>query len=96
MVLFLRHVRAFQNLRQSVTPKCRLVNPTRRARWGKVLTPGKMKKCVLVRPELVAQVEFLEGTDEEHLRHLKSAGLRDVNDARSVVEEQLAEDSTER
>jgi ATP-dependent DNA ligase len=28
-----------------------------------------MEKCVWVRPELVARIEFLEWTDGHHLRH---------------------------
>jgi hypothetical protein len=30
--------------------------------WGDELTAEKMKKCVWLRPEAVAQVEFLEWT----------------------------------
>jgi len=44
-----------------------------------------MNKCVWVRPELVAWVKFLEWTDSDHLRHSKFAGLREDEDARSVV-----------
>jgi DNA ligase D-like protein (predicted ligase) len=84
--------RAFEKLRPLVTPKCPFVNlpETRKARWGEALTAEKMKKCVWVRPEIVAQIEFLEWTDADHLRHSKFAGLRDDKDARSVVKEQLA------
>jgi len=46
-----------------------------------------MKKCVWVRPELVAQIEFLEWTDSDHLRHSKFAGLREDKDAKSVAKE---------
>jgi hypothetical protein len=31
-----------------------------RARWGEAMTADKMKECVWVRPELVAQIDFLE------------------------------------
>ena len=51
------------------------------------LTAEKMKKCVWVRPELVARIEFLEWTDADHLRHSKFAGLRDDKDSRNVVKE---------
>jgi ATP-dependent DNA ligase len=59
--------RAFEKLRPLVTPECPFVNlpETRKARWGEALTAEKMKKCVWVRPEVVAQVEFLEWTDAE-------------------------------
>ena len=72
-----------------VTPEFPFVNlpETRKARWGEALTAEKMKKCVWVRPELVAQIEFLEWTDADHLRHSKFAGLRDDKDPRTVVKE---------
>ena len=81
--------RAFEKLRPLVTPKCPFVNlpETRKARWGEALTAEKMKKCIWVRPEIVAQVEFLEWTDADHLRHSKFAGLRDDKSAREVVKE---------
>jgi DNA ligase D-like protein (predicted ligase) len=81
--------RAFEKLRPLVTPKCPFVNlpETRKARWGEALTAEKMKKCIWVRPDIVAQVEFLEWTDADHLRHSKFAGLRDDKSAREVVKE---------
>jgi bifunctional non-homologous end joining protein LigD len=48
-----------------------------------------MKKCVWVRPELVAQIEFLEWTESDHLRHSKFAGLRDDKNPRSVIKEEI-------
>jgi bifunctional non-homologous end joining protein LigD len=47
-----------------------------------------MKKPVWLKPEVVAQIEFLEWTDANHLRHSKFVGLRDDKDARGVVKEQ--------
>jgi DNA ligase D-like protein (predicted ligase) len=81
--------RVFDKLRPLLTSKCPFLNlpETYKARWGEALTAEKMKKCVWVRPELVAQIEFLEWTDGEHLRHSKFAGLRDDKDARTVVRE---------
>ncbi len=35
------------------------------------LTAEEMKKCVWVKPQLVAQIEFLEWTEADHLRHSK-------------------------
>jgi bifunctional non-homologous end joining protein LigD len=46
-----------------------------------------MKKCVWVKPEIVARLEYLEWTDADHLRHSKFVGLRDDKDARNVVKE---------
>jgi DNA ligase D-like protein (predicted ligase) len=58
------------------------------SKWGENLTAEKMKECVWLRPEAVAQIEFLEWTDGNRLRHSKFAGLREDKDARSVVKEQ--------
>jgi len=58
------------------------------ARWGLALDTEKMKKCVWVRPQVVAQVSFLEWTDADHLRHAKFTGLREDKAARDVVKEQ--------
>src|SRR5262249_20794478 len=59
----------------------------RKAKWGEALTAEKMKKCVWVRPELLAQIEFLEWTDADHLRHSKFARLRDDKNPRQVRKE---------
>jgi ATP-dependent DNA ligase len=42
-----------------------------------------------VRPEVVAQIEFLEWT-ADHLRHSKFIGLRDDKEAREAVKEARA------
>jgi bifunctional non-homologous end joining protein LigD len=52
------------------------------------LTKEEMKKCVWVRPELVAQVEFAEWTRDGDLRHSTFVGLRDDKDPRDVVREE--------
>jgi DNA ligase D-like protein (predicted ligase) len=85
--------RVFEKLKALVVPNCPFVNlpETRKARWGEALTAEMMKKCVWVRPEVVAQLEFLEWTDVDHLRHSKFVGLRDDKDPRSVVKEPLGE-----
>ena len=74
-------------------PNCPFVNlpETWQSRWGEGLTADGMEKCVWVRPKLVAQIEFLEWTEGDHLRHAKFAGLRDDRDARSVVKERARE-----
>jgi DNA ligase D-like protein (predicted ligase) len=83
--------RLFEKLRPLVTRECPFANlpETRKARWGEALTAEKMEKCLWVRPELVAQIEFLEWTDADHLRHSKFVGLRDDKDPRKVVKEQV-------
>jgi bifunctional non-homologous end joining protein LigD len=50
-----------------------------------------MKKCVWVRPEVVAWIEYLECTDGDHLRHAKFDGFREDKDARAVVKEHAGE-----
>jgi ATP-dependent DNA ligase len=57
---------------------------TGKSRWGDPMDVEKMKKCVWVRPEVVAQVDFLEWTDRDHLRHSKFVGLREDKETRLV------------
>jgi ATP-dependent DNA ligase len=81
--------RVFEKLKPLTISNCPFVNlpETRKARWGEALTAEKMKKRVWVRPEVVAQVEFLEWTDADHLRHSKFVGLREHKDPHKVVKE---------
>lgn len=83
----------FEKLRSLVIPECPFVNlpEKHRSRWGEGLTAEDMNKCVWTQPELVAQIEFLEWTESDHLRHSKFAGLREDKDPRSVVKEQTTE-----
>ncbi len=80
----------FEKLRSLVKPECPFANlpESHRSRWGEGLTAEDMKKCVWLRPELVAQIEFLEWTESHHLRHSKFVGLREDKDASGVVKEQ--------
>jgi len=80
----------FEKLRPLVKPECPFANlpETHRSRWGEGLTAEDMKKCVWLRPELLAQIEFLEWTESNHLRHSKFVGLHGDKDASSVVKEQ--------
>jgi len=79
----------FARLKPLVIPKCPFANlPERhKGRWGEGLTAADMGKCVWVRPQLVARIEFLEWTPSDHLRHAKFAGLREDKDARTVIKE---------
>src|SRR5438552_8069135 len=83
----------FLKLKHLVTPSCPFVNlpETRRSRFGEELNAEKMKKAIWLRPESVAQVEFLEWTEGNRLRHSKFVGLREDKDARRVVKEQAGE-----
>lgn len=71
------------------TTRCPFVNlPEKQAgRWGQGFTAEKMKECVWLRPEMLAQIEFLEWTGADHLRHTKFIALRDDKDPRKVVRE---------
>lgn len=60
---------------------------TRKSRFGEELNAEKMKKAVWVKPEIVAQIEFLEWTEADRLRHSKFARLREDKRARDVVKE---------
>lgn len=57
---------------------------------GEGLTAEDKRKCVWVRPELVAQIEFPEWTDLDHLRHA-FAGLREDKDPKTVTKEHAGE-----
>jgi hypothetical protein len=52
-----------------------------------------MKKCVWVRPALVARIEFLEWPERDHLRHSKFVGCATTRIPRSVVKEHSGERS---
>jgi DNA ligase D-like protein (predicted ligase) len=79
----------FSKLKDFVTPTCPFVNlpETRRSRFGEELNAEKMKKAVWLRPEAVAQIEFLEWTGGDRLRHSKFVRLREDKDPRTVVRE---------
>src|SRR6202008_3874150 len=83
----------FSKLKHLATPRCPFVNlpETRRSRFGEELNAEKMKKAVWLRPEAVAQIEFLEWTKGDRLRHSKFVGLREDKDPRSVIKERGGE-----
>jgi DNA ligase D-like protein (predicted ligase) len=69
----------FSKLKHLVTPTCPFVNlpDTKKSRFGEELNAEKMKKAVWLKPEVVAQIEFLEWTDADRLRHSKFVDLRE-------------------
>src|SRR3984893_13042834 len=79
----------FEKIRTLVSPTMPFVNmpDTHKSRWGDELTAEKMKKCVWLRPEAVVQVEFLEWTGANRLRHSKFVALRDDKNPRTIVKE---------
>jgi DNA ligase D-like protein (predicted ligase) len=83
----------FQKLRGLVSSKMPFVNlPDKHpSRWGESLTAEKMKQCIWLRPEMVAQIEFVEWTEADRLRHSKFVRLRDDKDPQKVVREHAGE-----
>lgn len=79
----------FKHLSSRQTGTCPFVNLPQRdkGRWGEGLTAEKMAECRWLEPELVAQIEFAEWTDGDHLRHSKFVSLRDDKDPRDVRRE---------
>lgn len=71
------------------TEKCPFANlPEKKAgRWGAGLTAAKMEECRWIRPQLVAQFEFVEWTADGHLRHSRFIALRDDKRAQDVKRE---------
>ncbi len=81
--------RLFRQLRSLEIADCPFVNlpEARSGRWGEGLTQAKMAQCRWVKPALVAQIEFLEWTPDNHLRHPRFAGLREDKHALDVTRE---------
>ncbi len=70
-------------------PDCPFANlpEARSGRWGVGLTKEKMADCRWLKPVLVGQFEFVEWTDDNHLRHTKFVALREDKSARDVKRE---------
>ena len=47
-----------------------------------------MKKAIWLRPEAVAQIEFLEWTEADRLRHSRFVALGEDKNPRSVIKEE--------
>ena len=79
----------FERIRHLASLTMPFVNlpDTHKSRWGDELTAEKMKECIWLRPEAVAQSGFLEWTAGDRLRHSKFVGLREDKGARQVVKE---------
>ena len=76
----------FQKLK---TPSCPFVNlPEKtKGRLGLGITPAVMKRCVWLKPVMVAQVKFTEWTHDNQLRQPVFLGLRTDKEAKDVVRE---------
>ena len=79
----------FKKIKALEIGDCPFANlPEKRAgRWGAGLTAAKMAECRWLKPELVAQFEFVEWTDDAHLRHSRFMALRDDKKPRDVRRE---------
>jgi bifunctional non-homologous end joining protein LigD len=79
----------FRKFRGLEIPDCPFANlpEATSGRWGQGLTRAKMTECRWLKPVLVGQVEFLEWTGDNHLRHSRFIGLREDMRARDVTRE---------
>jgi DNA ligase D-like protein (predicted ligase) len=79
----------FKKFRGLEIPDCPFANlpEARSGRWGQGLTKAKMSECRWLKPVLVGQFEFLEWTEDNHLRHSRFVALRDDKPARDVSRE---------
>jgi bifunctional non-homologous end joining protein LigD len=78
--------RTLPSLRQSSCPFVDLPND-RSSRWGGGVTAEDMEEMIWTKPKLVAQIQFVEWTAENRLRHSKFLGLRFDKEAVDVRRE---------
>ena len=88
---FVPHLRreVFKALKPHHVDECPFVdlpNP-KSSRWGGGVTADEMREMQWVKPELVAQIRFVEWTAEGRLRHAAFLGLRSDKSAREVRRE---------
>jgi bifunctional non-homologous end joining protein LigD len=76
----------YARLKPLVVSACPFANlpELKSGRWGQGLTVDKMRECIWVQPKLVANFEFLEWTDSNHVRHIKFVGIRTDKAPRST------------
>jgi DNA ligase D-like protein (predicted ligase) len=79
----------YSRLKPLIVEKCPFANlpESKSGRWGQGLTAARMRECIWVKPKLVANFEFLEWTDTNHVRHIKFVGVRTDKTPRQVVRE---------
>ena len=79
----------FAKLKDRAIPTCPFANlpETHPTRFGRELDAEAMKKAVWLRPEVVAQIEFLEWTEADRLRHSKFVSLRGDKQPQDVMKE---------
>ena len=79
----------FRKIKPLEIKECPFANlPEKKAgRWGAGLTAAKMAECIWLKPQLVAQFEFVEWTEDSHLRHSRFMALRDDKKPKDVWRE---------
>jgi ATP-dependent DNA ligase len=79
----------FKKLRPLETTECPFANlpEAKSRRWGAGPTASKMRECRWLKPQLVGQFEYVEWTEDTHLRHSRFAGLRDDKNPKDVRRE---------
>jgi bifunctional non-homologous end joining protein LigD len=82
--------KVFERIRKLEIKTCPFSNLPQRdkGRWGQGLTADKMAECRWAKPHLVAEIEYADWTDVNHLRHSKFVALRDDKPAKHVRREQ--------
>ena len=82
-------VQLFKKLKPLEIDECPFANlPEKKAgRWGAGLTAAKMEECRWLKPVLVGQFEFVEWTEDAHLRHSRFMALREDKNAKDVQRE---------
>ena len=70
--------------------RCPFVNlpDSGEGRWGEGLTAAKMAACCWLHPFIVVDIEFLEWTPENRLRHPRFAGIRTDKDPKEIGREE--------
>jgi DNA ligase D-like protein (predicted ligase) len=76
----------FNKLRIKTCPFSNLPE-SEKGRWGEGITAADMDKCIWLKPQLVAAIEYAEWTPANHLRHSKFTALREDKNARDVIRE---------
>jgi ATP-dependent DNA ligase len=81
----------FKKIKPLETKECPFANfPEKKAgRWGAGLTAAKMAECRWLKPQLVGQFEFVEWTEDSHLRHSRFVALKEDKKAKDVNREYL-------
>ena len=79
----------FKKIKPLEIKECPFANlPEKKAgRWGAGLTAAKMAECIWLKPQLIAQFEYVEWTEDSHLRHSRFMALRDDKKPKDVRRE---------